>query len=759
MKKIWLFAIVASLGLGIAFGVDSLNVVHANDIPVIVRNKFAYAVTIPSELDINTLGSSGSFEISGELHKRYWMNLNISSTNSFKMKSFDKSSCTLNYSLSKTRFSYTPQYPVDNNNYDFRETINYDVDEDSILYSGEYRDNLVFNFEPLETRTVVLDCNGGDSNGLDIIHYTVRNGSTYGDLPTPVREGYTFVGWKDAQNNTIYSKSIVEPDTERLTALWYRECTTGIGSYMNGALADRLRHIGTADVYVNGELQTKNSESPIARGNEGDTFCFTNFKLENNIILKGIKSNPENYVVEYDSNGNVSKISGKLKSNASDIVLDFEYGNLLQHIIDINNADALIFDNTAPTCETAPVLNNEFDSKVVYYMKGNELHLANPDGGKVSTISDVKGLFSYLNVRYLDIQNLDISKAQSLKEFFYKSTCEIINVTGLDTSNIGNLHACFGNASKLTNIIGLETWDVSKVTNFYEFFNYCSRLQNADSVKDWNVSSATDMGRFFQGVKFSSGTIQLNWSAPNLRNASAMFFDCTETTNIDLSFFKDSSQLWSVSYLLGANTKLEKVTGIEYLNKTSLRNLSYMFHGCKVLKELDGLETLTIADNTDAPSMFENCASLEVLDLSGMDFSRIKSASKMFRNCASLKTIYASENPLKASVNAVQMFDRCSSLVGGAGTVFVPTFIDGTAARIDQGLDAPGYFTPIKIVQNDDTHPDNFTEQQSGTQQDDIESQLSQNVQFTQNLSEPDAEADVLLKNVERADKSIPSHC
>lgn len=753
MKKIRLFAIVASLGLGIAFGVDSLNVVHANDIHVIVRNKFAYTVTIPSELDINTLGNSGSFEISGELHKRYWMNLNISSANSFKMKSSDKSSCTLSYSLSKTRFSYTPQYPADNNNYDFSETINYDVDEDSILYSGKYQDNLVFNFEPLETRTVVLDCNGGDSNGLDIIQYTVRNGSTYGDLPTPVRDGYTFVGWKDAKNNTIYSKSIVEPDTERLTALWYRECTTGIGSYMNGALADRLRHIGTADVYVNGELQTKSSESPIARGNEGDTFCFTNFKLESSIILKGIKSNPENYVVEYDSNGNVSKISGKLKSDASDVILDFEYGNMLQHIIDINNADALIFDSAAPKGEATPVLNNEFDSKIVYYMKGSELHLANPDGGKVSTISDIQGLFSYLNVRYLDIQNLDISKAQSLKEFFYKSTCEIINVTGLDTSNIGNLHACFGNASKLTNIIGLETWDVSKVTNFYEFFNYCSRLQNADSVKDWNVFSATDMGRFFQGVKFPSGTIQLNWSAPNLRNASAMFFACSETTSIDLSFLKDSNQLWSVSYLLGANTKLEKVTGIEYLNKTSLKNLSYMFHGCKALKELDGLETLTIVDNTDAPSMFENCTSLEVLDLSGMDFSRIKSASKMFRNCTSLKTIYASENPLKASVNAVQMFDRCSSLIGGAGTVFVPTFIDGTAARIDQGLDAPGYFTskPVDAVKNDMV---DFAK--SSVQQDDVEnSQPAQDVQIEQNSQGPDAEADVLLKNVERADSKL----
>lgn len=165
-------------------------------------------------------------------------------------------------------------------------------------FAGSYKDALIFMFNPLDTRTIILDCNGGSSDDKAVVKYTVRDGSTYGELPTPVREGYTFVGWKDAKNNTIYSKSIVQPETERLTALWYRECTTGIGSYMNGTLADRLRHIGKADVYVNDELQTKNSESPIARGNEGDTFCFTNFRLENNIILKGIKSNPENYDIE-----------------------------------------------------------------------------------------------------------------------------------------------------------------------------------------------------------------------------------------------------------------------------------------------------------------------------------------------------------------------------------------------------------------------------------------------------------------------------
>ena len=657
----------------------------------ITTNTSTYTVSIPSEININTEGETSSFNMTGELHKRYWMNLEIISENNFKMK--NKKGNSVSYNLSKNEFSYTPQYPVGNDNYQFSEKIDYSVEKNTIKYPGEYQDNVVFNFEPLETRTVVLDCNGGNSNGLDIVQYTVRNGSTYGDLPTPVREGYTFVGWKDAKGITIYSKSIVEPDTEKLTALWYRECTTGIGSYVNGTLGDRLRHIGTVDVYINGELQTKGSESPIARGNEGDEFCFTNFKLEDNLVLKGIHNNPENYAVEYDSNGNVSKISGKLKSNASDIVLDFEFGNLLQHIVDINNATAIIFDKDKPSVEASNVLHDKFNTDVVYYMDGSELHLANPNGGKISTTNDIQGLFSYLNVKYLDIENLDISNVQSLRELFYKSSCETINVTDLDTSKIGNMYACFGNTSKLINVIGLETWDVSSVTNFYEFFNYSSRLQNADAVANWNVRSATDMGRFFQGVKFPSGTIKLNWSAPNLRNASAMFFACSETKEIDLSFLKDSTELWSVSYLLGANAKLEKVTGIENLNKKNLRNLSYMFHGCKVLKELDGLDTLTIANNADAPSMFENCTSLTSLDLYSFDFSKLKSTSKMFKNCTSLETIYASGNPLNVSLNAVQMFDNCKSLVGGAGTVFVDTFIDGTAARIDQGLDAPGYFT------------------------------------------------------------------
>lgn len=50
---------------------------------------------------------------------------------------------------------------------------------------------------------------------------------------------------------------------------------------------------------------------------------------------------------------------------------------------------------------------------------------------------------------------------------------------------------------------------------------------------------------------------------------------------------------------------------------------------------------------------------------------------------------------INKSVSSRNTFYNCTSLVGGAGTKYDPTFIDSTAARIDGGVNNPGYFTAI----------------------------------------------------------------
>jgi surface protein len=70
--------------------------------------------------------------------------------------------------------------------------------------------------------------------------------------------------------------------------------------------------------------------------------------------------------------------------------------------------------------------------------------------------------------------------------------------------------------------------------------------------------------------------------------------------------------------------------------------------------------------------------------------------SSMFNNCESLTTIYGSNWDTSKSVHPwsnFSMFQGCNKLVGGKGTAYYMRNVDETYARIDQGKDAPGYFT------------------------------------------------------------------
>ena len=118
-----------------------------------------------------------------------------------------------------------------------------------------------------------------------------------------------------------------------------------------------------------------------------------------------------------------------------------------------------------------------------------------------------------------------------------------------------------------------------------------------------------------------------------------------------------------------------------------------MFRNCSSLSSLDlsGLDTSQV---TDMCYMFDGCKSLPSLDLSGFDTSKVTKMNYMFYGCSSLKTIFVSRFFTTAEVEMSHcMFDGCCLLVGGAGTVYDPSIIDASRARVDGGANAPGYFT------------------------------------------------------------------
>lgn len=77
-----------------------------------------------------------------------------------------------------------------------------------------------------ETFKITLDANGGTIGGAETKQFTVEKGNPYGDLGTPVRDGYKFDGWFDAAEggNRVTNDTTPTGDTT-LYAHWTKEET------------------------------------------------------------------------------------------------------------------------------------------------------------------------------------------------------------------------------------------------------------------------------------------------------------------------------------------------------------------------------------------------------------------------------------------------------------------------------------------------------------------------------------------------------
>ena len=130
------------------------------------------------------------------------------------------------------------------------------------------------------------------------------------------------------------------------------------------------------------------------------------------------------------------------------------------------------------------------------------------------------------------------------------------------------------------------------------------------------------------------------------------------------------------------------------------RTCQGMFEGCFLLSSVD-LKNLSIPNVTDMSYMFRGCSSLTAVNLTGIDTSSVRYMHGMFTDCPSLKTIYVLNLFTTTNVeHSEDMFYGCSALVGELGTEYDGSCLDKSRARIDGGLNEPGYFTKKNTTTN-----------------------------------------------------------
>ena len=138
-------------------------------------------------------------------------------------------------------------------------------------------------------------------------------------------------------------------------------------------------------------------------------------------------------------------------------------------------------------------------------------------------------------------------------------------------------------------------------------------------------------------------------------------------------------------------SNLHTITGIEYLNTSSVTSMYYMFVDCENLATLD-LKHFNTSNVTNMSYMFFSC-SFTTLDLSYFNTSNVTNMSEMFSNCNTLKTIYVGDEWDVSNVSySDNMFNYCSELVGGNGTTYSSSNKNKYYARVD-APGTPGYLT------------------------------------------------------------------
>ena len=241
--------------------------------------------------------------------------------------------------------------------------------------------------------------------------------------------------------------------------------------------------------------------------------------------------------------------------------------------------------------------------------------------------------------------------------------------------------------NKLEEIEGLNLLDTSSVTNMNGMFYGCSSLTTLD-LNGFDTSNVTSMYGMFYGCS-SLTTLDLSgFDTSNVVNMREMFNQCSSLTTLDLSSF-DTSSVTDMYYMFNDCSSLTSLD-LSSFDTSGVTSMSDMFDNCYSLTALDvsGFNTINV---TSMNSMFASCSSLTTLDLSGFNAGNLNDISYMFYDCPQLVTIFVGD-AFTAVENSTNMFTACDGLIGGNGTTFDESHVDGEYARIDK-TGQPGYFT------------------------------------------------------------------
>ena len=350
---------------------------------------------------------------------------------------------------------------------------------------------------------------------------TVTYDSTYGTLPTPLREGYTFAGWytlSSGGSQITDSTKVTKANDYTLFAHW----TENTKAYLM---------TGT-----NWQAKLKSANSNYTQANI-ESIEFTKTKPTSGTRVS---------VGAVNSNGTSAYVSGT--SGVSDVTAYVTAGSASGKYKVVFYSNATIY---------APVNSSYLFSASTSSSQLKALKSIAFNNFNTSNVTNMSNMFDNCALlTSLDLSKFDTSKVTNMQSMFNNCrSLTSLNLTSFNTAKVTNMRMMFYSVNNVS--LNLSKFDTSNVTNMSWMFAQA----NIPSLSNFNTAKVTDMSYMF--FLSSATSIDLSsFNTSNVTNMSYMFSGCGNLSSLDLSNF-DMSKVTNTNYMLNNFTELGGFTTLK----------------------------------------------------------------------------------------------------------------------------------------------------------------------------------------------------
>ena len=181
--------------------------------------------------------------------------------------------------------------------------------------------------------------------------------------------------------------------------------------------------------------------------------------------------------------------------------------------------------------------------------------------------------------------------------------------------------------------------------------------------KSFSTYTPTSLYSFFMNLTRLETITGLEYlNTENVTNMGRMFVNCFFLTSLDVTHF-DTANVTDMSYMFYSCSSLTSLD-VTHFNTANVADMSFMFSNCVALTSLD-VTNFNTAKVTDMSYMFSGCVVLTSLYLTNFNTEKVTNTNSMFDRCSSLTTIYASSKFVTTQVSdSRSMFYKCINLKG-----------------------------------------------------------------------------------------------